>query len=246
MTSTNRERILDALRLSSQPLDDDELSRRTGITPRQSVNQTCRALATAGLVRRVPGPDEKIVNILTRGGESAAAVRSVAERAPAELVSPVPGKTVVIAEPAELPPGRSGEQRAAERVMLDVLAVRLGVRLDPARLTVPSGARVEIDGADLERTVLVECWAHQGKPKAAQRHKVLSDALKLTWIGSTIYPRPQLILCLSDPIAAAPFLRTTRTWAACALTDLDIGIEVVELPEDIRLGILAAQERRYR
>lgn len=56
------------------------------------------------------------------------------------------------------------------------------------------------------RTVLVERWAHQGSPKADQRHNVLADAFKLTWISSTIYPRPRLFLCLSDPAAAAPFL----------------------------------------
>jgi len=146
----------------------------------------------------------------------------------------------------DLPPGSSGEQRAAERGMLDLLGVHLNVRLDPARLDVPSGARVEIDGTDPGRTVLVECCAHQGAPKAAQRHKVLSDALKLTWIASTIYPRPRVVLCLSDSLAAAPFLSTSRTWAAQAFADLGITVEVVDLPDDIRAGIVAAQERQYR
>jgi hypothetical protein len=45
------------------------------------------------------------------------------------------------------------------------------------------------------------CWAHQGPPKSAQKHKVLADAFKLAWIATTVYPRPQLILCLSDPLA---------------------------------------------
>jgi hypothetical protein len=94
--------------------------------------------------------------------------------------------------------------------------------------------------------VLVECWAHQGNPKAAQRHKVLADALKLTWIGSTIYPRPRLILCMSDPAAAAPFLPPARSWAAQALKDLGVTISVVELPDDVRQLVLAAQERQYR
>ena len=125
--------------------------------------------------------------------------------------------------------------------MLDLLAVEVGHELEPARLTVPSGARVEVDGADADRRILVECWAHQGPPKAAQRHKVLADAFKLTWIATTIYPRPRLILCLSDEQAAAPFLPTSRSWAAQALQDLGIVVTVVHLPDEVRLCI---QERR--
>ncbi len=59
---TYRERIIEALRISSNPRDDDQRSQRTGIAPRQSVNQTCVALEREGLIRRFAGPDTKIVN----------------------------------------------------------------------------------------------------------------------------------------------------------------------------------------
>lgn len=245
MPATHRERILEALRLSSHPLDDDELARRTGISSRQAVNQSCRALEHAGVLRRVSGPDGKIVNLLTRDDPVASSDPDSADET-IESASVSHSGDAIIIEPAKLPPGSSSEQRAAERVMLDLLGDRLGLRLDPARITVPAGARVEIDGADESRTVLVECWAHQGAPKSAQRHKVLSDAFKLTWIASTIYPRPRLILCLSDPLAAAPFQPSAKSWSAQALSDLGITIELVELPPDVRAGIIAAQERQYR
>ena len=45
-----------------EPLDDDQIAARTGISPRQAVNQICRALEHAGMVRRRPGPDGKIIN----------------------------------------------------------------------------------------------------------------------------------------------------------------------------------------
>jgi hypothetical protein len=157
-----------------------------------------------------------------------------------------PAAAVVSTAEHHLPPGSSPEQRDAERVMLDLLGGELALVLDPARIAVASGARVEVDGCDTGRTVLVECWAHQGPPKSAQRHKVLADALKLTWIASTIYPRPRLILCMSDPAAAAPFLPTARSWAAQALRDLAIAVHVVDLPEESRKKIRAAQERQYR
>ena len=130
--------------------------------------------------------------------------------------------------------------------MLDLLGQQLGRELNPAKLAVPSGERVEVDGADADRSVLVECWAHQGPPKSAQRHKVLADAFKLTWISTTMYPKPRLILCLSDPLAAAPFLPGARSWAARAFQDLGVTISVVDLPAELRQYLLQAQRRQYR
>jgi hypothetical protein len=130
--------------------------------------------------------------------------------------------------------------------MLDLLGQDLGLSLEPARIALPSGARIEVDGTDPGRTVLVECWAHQGPPKSAQRHKVLADAFKLTWISARMSPRPRLLLCLSDPRAAAPFMPSANSWAAQAFQDLGITIHLVGLPHEIRQGLLTAQKRQYR
>jgi hypothetical protein len=227
-TDGHREQVMTMIRLSAKPLDDDQIADRTGISPRQRVNQVCRALERAGIVRRRIGPHSS--------------------SRPAVIVA---GNGVLggdAASPAALavPDGDSGEQRAAERVMLDLLGAQLGRALNPARITVPSGDRVEVDGADAGRTVLAECWAHQGPPKSAQRHKVLADAFKLAWIANILYPRPQLILCLSDPLAAAPFLPAAPSWAARALQDHGITVSVVSLPDDLRQRLLQAQRRQYR
>ncbi len=61
-TGSHRERVIAAIRVSSRPLDDDQIAASTGISPRQTVNQVCRALERAGMVRRRPGPDGKVVN----------------------------------------------------------------------------------------------------------------------------------------------------------------------------------------
>lgn len=63
--STNTDRVLETLRLSAQPLDDDEIANRARIQPRQQVNQICRRLQAEGRVDRHPGPNGKIVNSLT-------------------------------------------------------------------------------------------------------------------------------------------------------------------------------------
>jgi hypothetical protein len=196
------------------------------------------------MVRRRPGLDGKIVNEWLGGQDR-------------ELAStPVPSGTAAPGQGAPADPaatangavlaGDSAEQRGAERVMLDLLGAQLGLELNPAAITVPSGERVEVDGADDSRTVLAECWSHQGPPKSAQKHKVLADAFKLAWIATTLYPRPRLILCLSDPLAAAPFLPGARSWAARALQDHHITVSVVSLPGDLRQRLLQAQHRQYR
>lgn len=240
--TTNRDKVLHLIRTSSEPLDDDQLSRQTGIAPRQQVNIICRALAADGMIRRVPGRGGKIVNEwVSRDPVAPQVAPSITQPPPR-----VAGGLEVAAAAEPLPPGSSQEQRDAERLLLDLLGERLGLRLDPARISIPSGARVEIDGTDDARSVFVECWAHQGPPKAAQKHKVLSDALKLTWIATTVYPRPRLILCMSDPAAAAPFTVGARSWASQALVDLGVEVVVVELPEATRAAVLAAQQRQYR
>jgi hypothetical protein len=221
------ERVLEALRLATSPLDDDELARRLHVRPRQAVNQAARKLEGDGLLRRVSGPDGKLVNVLV--GD-------------ADVSAPV---VVELATGHAPPPGDSSEQRAAERLMLDALGLDLGsLTLEPARIAIDD-VRVEVDGTDDERTVLVECWAHQGTVKAAQRNKVMADALKLMWVASRLPVPPRLILCMSDPVAATPFT-TAQSWAATAFRDLGIEVRVVSLTDDTRQGVKDAQTRQYR
>jgi len=238
---THRDRIVHVLQVSSVPLDDDQLAYQAGIEPRQTVNQICRALQRQGVLHRAVGASGKIVNTLrqppsplsggdgnplTQGADSGVSVEQLGDRA--------------------RPPGHSTEQRLAERLMLDLLGVELGLGFEPARIEVRPDAWVEIDGVDEKRKTLVECWAHQGSPKAAQRHKVLADAFKLMWVAHTILPVPRQILCMSDPAAAAPFQPGSRSWAARAFQDLGIELWVVELPEHARQAVADAQRRQYR
>lgn len=60
--TTDTERIIDILRRSSG-LDDEELARQAGVEPRQ-VELICRYLEILGRLRRRPGPQGKIINIL--------------------------------------------------------------------------------------------------------------------------------------------------------------------------------------
>jgi hypothetical protein len=137
-------------------LDDDQLSERSGIRPRQAVNQICLALERAGALRRYQGDSGKIVNHLAPASDEASALPASST---ADVVSRVAPAAPVLAAMGSrtVPPGSSREQREAERLMLDLLGTDLGVVLDPARVSIASGVRVEIDGADVEWRVLVEC-----------------------------------------------------------------------------------------
>ena len=228
--STVASRIIEELRQSTLPLDDDDLAHRLGVSPRQTINQACRVLARAGRIRRYPGPAGKLVNDLngaTRTADGAG--------------RPPPREEVLV----EIPAGDSSTQRRAEAVMLRLLSERLGVHLAPRRFDFPDGFRVEIDGADPELTVLVEAWAHQGPPKSAQKHKVLADTLRLLFVASTLSAAPRLVVCLSDPVAAHHFTGA-RSWAAAALRSFGVDVEVVQLPDALRAEIVAAQTRQYR
>ena len=59
---SNADRIMEALRASNIPLDDDELARLCGIQPRQQVNQICLRLEAEGDISRTVGPTGKVVN----------------------------------------------------------------------------------------------------------------------------------------------------------------------------------------
>jgi hypothetical protein len=72
-----------------------------------------------------------------------------------------------------------------------------------------------VDGASPGLDVLCEAWAHQGRAKAAQKNKLLADALKLTLAALIVGGTPRLYLVVSDEEAVV-HLRG-RAWAADAL-----------------------------
>jgi hypothetical protein len=140
--------------------------------------------------------------------------------------------------------GDSSEQREAEKVAIRILGEQLGVQLAPRRLPLPGGGRIELDGVSDLPPTLVEVWAHQGPPKAAQKAKVMTDAMRLLLAARVLMNDPRLVLALTDHAAAAHF--TGRSWMAQALRELGIEVLVVELPDAVRQAVLRAQARQYR
>ena len=60
---TNGERVFALVRSEPGGLTDSEIRERTGIEPHQQVNQICRKLAQAGLIRRHSGREGRLINL---------------------------------------------------------------------------------------------------------------------------------------------------------------------------------------
>lgn len=129
--------------------------------------------------------------------------------------------------------------------MLNVLGESMGSALRPRRLVHESGAVIDVDGVSEDGLMLVECWAHQGPAKGAQRNKLLHDAAKLSWAASWLSPPPtRLVVALSDDAARRHL--DGRSWQAQAIAYLGVDLLVVGLPDDIVEGVRKAQLRQYR
>jgi len=135
----------------------------------------------------------------------------------------------------------SAIQREAEPLILAEVSTIVGKDLAPRTLCLENGARVQVDGADANESVLVEIFAHQGPLKGGQKKKVSQDALKLITLRRN-RPEAQLILAFADEQAAA--YANTGTWVSAALAAWDVRVLVVELDPATRDGIRSAQLRQ--
>lgn len=120
------------------------------------------------------------------------------------------------------------------------VAAYLGKELVSATLKLEGGAAVQVDGAAADESAFVEIFARQGALKGGQRHKVATDALKLITIGRS-RPSADLVIAFADEQAAS--YATKGTWMSEALATWGIKV-LVELDEDVRDGIRAAQVRQ--
>jgi hypothetical protein len=133
----------------------------------------------------------------------------------------------------------SSVQIAAEATILTALSKAIGIPFSQG-VTLPIGAaHVRPDGIAVDESVFVEVFAHIGKLKGGQRHKVSTDALKLLAIRET-RPSARLILAFADEAAAA----SVSGWRAETLKANGIEIHVVSLSAEDRAKIEAAQARQ--
>ena len=135
----------------------------------------------------------------------------------------------------------SAAQRVAEPLILAGAAKQLEVELAPATLKLGGGARVDVDGVNLEHATFVEVFARQGALKGAQFHKVARDAFKLITIAR-VYDDATTAIAFGSAEAAACV--TGRSWLAEALTTWNVKVIVVDIDSATRDAVIAAQARQ--
>lgn len=133
----------------------------------------------------------------------------------------------------------SSVQIAEEATILAALSKAIGIPFSQG-VTLPVGtARLQPDGAAADESAFVEVFAHIGKLKGGQRHKVSTDALKLLAIREAC-PNARLILAFADEAAAA----SVSGWRAETLKANGIEIHIVFLSAEARARIEAAQAKQ--
>jgi len=141
--------------------------------------------------------------------------------------------------------GDSREQREAEAWLVGALAEKLCIRLTKRKWYLDNGSWIELDGFCEVPLILCEVWAHIGFPKSAQKHKVMTDALKLLFVKETLVKNEgKCILLFADYRAAEHF--QGKSWMAQCLKKYNIAVEVVELPLELKFKVQAAQKRQFR
>lgn len=105
-------------------------------------------------------------------------------------------------------------------------------------------ARVEIDGANEDRSVLVEAYARIGAVRGGQPRKLATDAFKLAWAGKKLGAQ-RLIIAVAGEEAGA-YLRRPGAWLTAALLDANVEVIHVPLNAELRDSLMQAQTRQYR
>ncbi|WP_234478232.1 hypothetical protein [Streptomyces sp. MBT65] len=112
---------------------------------------------------------------------------------------------------------------SVERRMLLALGDHLGTPLRPKPLMLPDGSRVEVEGIDAARRVLVQLVGNQGAYKPAYRNKVMADMFKLLWLRESVPTAERAVLLVTELIVQA-----LGGWVARAAADLGIEIHVYD------------------
>ncbi len=136
-------------------------------------------------------------------------------------------------------PSNSEAQIKAEGTILQALAKALGVPLVQGAEISLANSRVRPDGVGVDALIFVEVFAHIGKLRGGQMHKVSTDALKLLAIRE-VHPAARLILAFADKAAAG----SVSGWKAETLAANGIEIHTVDLDPADRATIEAAQTRQ--
>lgn len=137
----------------------------------------------------------------------------------------------------------SNEQQEIEKYVFAKLEAMLQVSLqNNPKIYLADGVHIEPDFYSEEETVVGEIFAHHGKLKVGQSHKVAQDILKMLLLekmrGRTY--RKYLVVCDGEIEKAL----TGKSALAESIRQFEVELICIALPEDLRNKILIAQNRQ--
>ena len=137
-------------------------------------------------------------------------------------------------------------QKEFEAYVLAALSVERGVKLVGSKLKT-GHSYIELDAfwedQGTNSAVVVEVFAHTGKVKAAQRHKVQTDVFKLSLARRILTEQgftdiKAIVAFVCEDCARS---LTGRTWVGDAAGELGVTTLTRPLQNDIKARLLAAQ-----
>ena len=137
-------------------------------------------------------------------------------------------------------------QVAAQGAMLQKFGEAIGKKLATTQVLL-DGILVQIDGycETSEEIVLAECWAHIGKAKVAQKHKIAADVLKLSIASFAIrkqHPEKAVSCYLVFADEDAADVVRSSSWISAAAQHYGVSPHVVQLDQATIQAIREAQK----
>ena len=137
----------------------------------------------------------------------------------------------------------SHEQREIERYVFAEMEDMLQVSLqNNPKVFLAEGVHIEPDFYSKEEKIVGEIFAHHGKTKGGQNHKVAQDILKMLLLEKMqgITYRKFLVICDKQ----MEKVLTGKSALAESIRQFDVQLLCVELPEELSDRILNAQRRQ--
>jgi hypothetical protein len=142
--------------------------------------------------------------------------------------------------------GNSNFQQEVEKEMLLLYAKEHKLVFDKASPTL-KGCAVQVDGYSKNELTACEVFAHVGKLKSGQVHKIAQDVLKLIYLDKKLNKKHKKVLLFADDEACKPFAKAGNAkWLADCLREFGIETWVVPLPEKTKVQLLEWQEKQGR
>ncbi len=142
--------------------------------------------------------------------------------------------------------GDSNFQRQIEKEMLLLYAKEHHLSFDDGSPTL-KGCAVQIDGYSKNKATACEAFAHVGKLKSGQIHKIAQDALKLIYLDKKLKRKHKKVLLFADEETRKPFMISENSkWLADCLAKFGIETWVAPLPAETKIELLKWQTRQSR